>query len=235
MASKTRRDAAPKVRDLTRAKVVAATLRLIDGAGADAVTMRGVAEAVGVTPMALYNHFSSKGALLAAVAESVIAAADFDGGQGPWRERILHCFCVVRRLCLEHPGLPRLLEVDGAVPVAAFAPMEVALRALRESGLDDVDATRTYFLLMGYTLTQAAYQTRRVPELEPSEDVRAERIAGRGYPSVERLDIPAAWDFDASFAFGISLIIAGVEATVAGRGMSGKRIEAGQKSRRRRP
>jgi TetR/AcrR family tetracycline transcriptional repressor len=204
-----------KPRDLTRDKLVDAALALIDKTGADAVTMRGLADAVGVTPMALYNHFSSKRDLLSAIAESVIGAAEFDGRQADWRDRVQHCFEVLRKLCLQHPGLPRLLEFEGAAPASVFAPMEVTLRALHEAGLDDVDSVRTYFLLIGFTLAQAGYQTRPILDLEPSEKIRTERIAGRGYTATERLDLPATWDFDASFAFGISLILDGVEATAS--------------------
>jgi TetR/AcrR family transcriptional regulator, tetracycline repressor protein len=204
-----------KPRDLTRDKVVDAALALIDKMGADAVTMRGVAEAVGVTPMALYNHFSSKRDLLSAIAENVISTAQFDGHHAKWRDQVRHCFEVLRKLCLQHPGLPRLLEFEGAAPASVFAPMEVTVRALHEAGLDDVDSVRTYFLLTGFTLAQAAYQTRPIPDLEPSEKNRTERIAGRDYRATERLELPAIWDFDASFAFGISLILNGVAATVS--------------------
>jgi AcrR family transcriptional regulator len=177
--------------------------------------MRGLAHALGVTPMALYNHFSSKRDLLSAIAESVISAAEFDGGKANWRDRVRHCFEVLRKLCLRHPGLPRLLEFEGAAPASAFAPMEVSLRALQEAGLDDVDSVRTYFLLVGFTLAHAAYQTRPIPDLEPSGKIRTGRIAGRGYKVTERLELPVTWDFDASFAFAISLVLNGVEATVS--------------------
>jgi TetR/AcrR family tetracycline transcriptional repressor len=204
-----------KPRDLTRHKVVNAALAIVDKAGADAITMRGLADAVGVTPMALYNHFSSKRDLLSAIAETVIGAAQFDGRHAEWRDQVRHCFEVLRKLCLQHPGLPRLLEVEGAAPASVFAPMEITLRALHKAGLDDVGSVRTFFLLTSFTLAQAAYQTRPIPGLEPSEKIRTERIAGRGYEATERLELPPTWDFDASFAFGISLILNGVEATVS--------------------
>lgn len=175
--------------------------------------MRAVSEAVGVTPMAIYNHFSSKRDLLTAVADHVISAAKFDGGHEDWRDQISHCFRALRSLCLRHPGLPSLLEQDGAAPASVFAPLEVTLRALRSAGFDELDSTRTYFLLISFTLGQAAYQTRGPVEgFEPSERVRATRIAGRGYEPTERLNLPSRWDFDASFDFGLSLILAGTGA-----------------------
>jgi AcrR family transcriptional regulator len=213
--------------------VVNAALALSDQIGADAVSMRGLADAVGVTPMALYNHFSSKRDLLSATAESVISAAEFDGRQADWRDQIRHCFDVLRKLCLQHPGLPRLLEFEGAAPASVFAPMEVTLRALREAGLDEVDSVRTYFLLVGFTLAQAAYQTRPIPDLELSERIRTERIAGRGHTATERLELPPTWDFDASFAYGISLILNGIEATVSGPHREAVPMRGHQRRRKR--
>jgi TetR/AcrR family tetracycline transcriptional repressor len=207
-----------KSRDLSRDKLIVAALKLIDERGAAAVTMRALADAVGVTPMALYNHFSSKRDLLAAVADHVISTAEFDGKRTDWRDQVRHCFDVIRSLCLRHPGLPSLLEQDGAAPASVFAPMEVTLRALKEAGLDELNSLRTYFLLISFTLGQVSYQTRGpIAGLETPEKIRAERIVRRGYTVAKHSELRPSWDFDSSFAFGISLIENGVEATVARR------------------
>lgn len=196
-----------KRRDLSRGKLIGSALALIDRDGADGFSMRALADAVGVTPMALYNHFDSKQELLAAVADHVIAAAAFDGGHADWRDQLSHCFHALRELCLRHPGLPGLLEKEGAAPASVSAPMEVALRALRRAGLDNVDSLRSYFLLIAFTLGQAGYQTRGpFAGLEPQRRV-----------SAAPFDLKDPWDFDESFAFGITVILNGIEATVAGR------------------
>ncbi len=207
---------------LSRDKLVAAALGLIDERGAASMTIRELALAVGVTPMALYNHFASKRDLLAAVADHVVGAAEFDGGHADWRSQLRHCFRVLRALCLRHPGLPGLLEQDGAAPASVMAPLEVTLRALRQAGLGELDSVRAYFLLVGFSLGQAAYQARGpVPGLDPAEQLRARRLAGRGYTATERLELPADWDFDASFEFGLTLILDGIEAAAARLGADG--------------
>lgn len=48
----------------TATKILRAAHRLFDREGADAVTMRRVAERVGITPMAIYRHFPNREALL---------------------------------------------------------------------------------------------------------------------------------------------------------------------------
>jgi TetR/AcrR family tetracycline transcriptional repressor len=206
------------IRTLTRDEIVKAGLSLVDREGADTITMRGVAAALGVTPMALYNHVSSKKDLLRAIAEHVLAEAVFDGHHDDWRKQIRSCFRTLRNICLSHPGMARLLETADVAPPAVFAPMDVTLRALAKIGLDATDSLRAYFTLVSFTLSQASYQTRGpFPDLEPSEKIRAERLAGRGYAAVERLDIDDQWDFDAAFEFGITLIIAGLESRRANR------------------
>src|SRR5438046_619689 len=134
----------PRARTLSRDKIIEAALGLIDENGAGAVTMRGLAQALGVTPMALYNHFGNKDGLLHGVAEHVIDSAQFDGGQAKWEDRLRHCFGVLRRVCLQHPGLPAMLEIDGAAPASVFRPMDVAMEALAAAGLDEAESAQTY-------------------------------------------------------------------------------------------
>lgn len=200
-------------RDLTRQRIIAAGLGLLDRDGLDALTMRRLSDALGVTPMALYNHVSGKRDLLRAVAGHVLDAARFDGGHGDWRMQVRSCFRTLRQLCLRHPGLARLLETADVASARVFVPMEVTLRALGGAGLGSRDALRTYFTLVSFTLHQAAYQTRGpIPDLEPSEMIRTKRLAGRGYVAIERIDPLVDWDFDAAFEFGLTLILGGVEA-----------------------
>jgi AcrR family transcriptional regulator len=81
--------------DLRRALLDAA-LALCEAEGPDALTLRGVARAAGVSPNAPYNHFADKAALLAGVAEEgldvlaaeMTAARDAATGAGPRLEAI---------------------------------------------------------------------------------------------------------------------------------------------------
>ncbi|MBB4065416.1 TetR/AcrR family transcriptional regulator [Gellertiella hungarica] len=207
----------PRRPDLSRDNLVDAAIGLIDRDGAGALSIRALADAVGVTPMALYNHFSSKRDLIAAVGERLIRSTQFDGGHGDWREQLRYCFGALRHLCLRHPGLPDLLKLDGVVPEAAYAPMDVTKKALQAQGMSELDSVRTFFLLTGYTLSQAAFQSHPTPALAPTEKVRRERISGRGHGPVDRRDPPPEWDFDASFSFGLGIILEGIEGRIRAR------------------
>jgi len=53
----------------TKQKILKAACKLFDRKGADAVTMRRVATAVGITPMAIYRHFPNRDALLKQISD----------------------------------------------------------------------------------------------------------------------------------------------------------------------
>ncbi|WKG03519.1 TetR/AcrR family transcriptional regulator [Mycolicibacterium sp. HK-90] len=189
-------------RSLSRDKIVAVGLDMVNQRGADALTMRGLAQALGVTPMAIYNHFDDKRDLLRTIADHVITSVDFDGGHSDWQRQLRHCFTALRDTCLRNPALPRLLEIEGAAPASALAPMRVAVAALDRAGLSETDSLRTFFLLVGFTLSQAAYQLRGpFPDLDPTRGPQA-------------ITLSAEWDFDAGFDHGITLITEGVIAMV---------------------
>jgi AcrR family transcriptional regulator len=61
------------IMDTTSQKIAAAARRLLDKHGADGVTMRKVASAVGITPMALYRHYPNRDGLLNTLADTGFA------------------------------------------------------------------------------------------------------------------------------------------------------------------
>jgi len=80
----------------TAEKIVRAAHRLFDREGAEAVTMRRVAEAVGITPMAIYRHFPDRDALLKRVSDD-----SFEAVAQEWAQRS-HDPDIARRLLSTH-------------------------------------------------------------------------------------------------------------------------------------
>jgi AcrR family transcriptional regulator len=68
-------------KDHARGRIVAAAQNLHRTAGADAVSIRAIAAAVGLTPMAIYRHFRDKDEVLEAMADAAYAMlfTYFDG------------------------------------------------------------------------------------------------------------------------------------------------------------
>ena len=103
--------------DMTKAstaeKIAAAAGRLLDRSGAEAVTMRRVAKAVGITPMALYRHFANREGLLNALADAAFTelAARLQAAvsQGSAERRLGANLDVFLDFALEKPRLFELM------------------------------------------------------------------------------------------------------------------------------
>lgn len=96
--------------------------------GAVAVTMRGVAARVGVTPMALYRHFESREALLAALVEqghaTFLTYLNRSLAQPTPRERLIAASRHYLAFALEHPQDYAVMFMEPAAPVAGRAPRQ---------------------------------------------------------------------------------------------------------------
>jgi TetR/AcrR family tetracycline transcriptional repressor len=213
----------PRDGTLTRERVLEEALALMDREGLEAVTMRRLADHLRVTPMALYNHVRSKKDLLGSIAEHLTAQIDFVCDESDWRERVRTCFRRLREACLAHPDAVRLMESLEVAPPAVFRPMEITLAALDGVGVTGLDAVRTYFLLMNFTMGQISYEVRGPFEgLDPARALTGNRLAEPEFAHIQRSVSRAEWDFDAAFEFGLSVILSGVGQLPPGRAKARK-------------
>ena len=96
-----------------RAALVAEGLKLVESAGAEAISLREVARAVGVSATSVYRHFPDKRALMTALAQEGVRrlgeaqqAAALGAGGGTDAFSAIGCAYV--RFALANPGLFRL-------------------------------------------------------------------------------------------------------------------------------
>ena len=103
-----RRNAAARV-NLSEHDVVAAALRLTRRVGLAGLSMRALADELGVTTMAAYYHVSNKEALLDLVANAVLDNVDLPQ-EGDWAARFGEQNRRMRQTLREHPGLSTYLQ-----------------------------------------------------------------------------------------------------------------------------
>jgi AcrR family transcriptional regulator len=84
----------------TAEKILAAAHSLFDSEGPEAVTMRRVAEAVGITPMAIYRHFPNREALLKRLSDD-----SFDAVARVWKRATTAADPLKRLMALADPYL----------------------------------------------------------------------------------------------------------------------------------
>jgi len=204
---------------LTRARVLDAAIDLADRDGIAAVSMRRLAQELGVEAMSLYTHVRSKDDLLDGMADAVVARVAPPVRPGAWLMTLRATVLAARRELLRHPWSARVIETRAAPGPATIAYMDRIARILREGGFSADLAHHALHVLgsrvMGFS--QDLFDDKA--EVDPGEAAAfAEQLAGR-YPNIAAIALAASHegglggcDDDIEFAFGLDLILEGLEA-----------------------
>lgn len=127
---------------LSRERIVASALGIVDREGLDSLSMRRLGAELGADPMAVYYHIPNKGALLDALVEAVMSEIDLSGEPaGTAEDRILWAACAYRDAMLAHPNALPIVLARGPTSPGAMRPVEVLLGVLRQAGLRPEQAT----------------------------------------------------------------------------------------------
>src|SRR5260370_41392751 len=94
---------------LDRAQVVRAALALLDEVGLDDLTMRRLAERLGIKAASLYRHVRDKNELLAMLGDAISAEIPLPSQELPWREALARAARDYRRALLAHRDGARVL------------------------------------------------------------------------------------------------------------------------------
>lgn len=214
---------------LDRAAVLDAAIRLADRDGVAAVTMRALAESLGVSAMSLYAHVPDKDAVLDAILDDRLRRLDPISPRLPWRDRLVASFAGLCELLVSEPAL---LERYGHRPVVVEAALDRADRALGvllDAGFDPDEAVAAFAALHSYTIGFAFLGVaRHAPSPSRTDPGAAQRHGGywpayfagldpQRYPQLVRLrpDLSTLAD-QGQFRAGLRALVDGLAHTFAG-------------------
>jgi AcrR family transcriptional regulator len=136
--------------------VLQATLELAEEGGLGAVSMRSVAERIGVTPMALYHHVRDKEDLLDGLVERLLTELPIPDPTLPWDQRLRAMAGSLRAAAARHPDAFLMLLRRPATTPGAKRAREAVYDALRGAGAPDELIPRLERLLSTFMLGFAA-------------------------------------------------------------------------------
>lgn len=196
---------------LSRERIVEAAVALLDGRGAEGLTMRRLAEALDVTPTALYWHVRTKEDVLDLAVDRIFGDVPLPPVPGDWRGDVRTLVRGWRTAMLRHPWAPGLIGRPMLGP-NVLARTEFLQSALVRGGLSDLRLAVTTRLLANYVigaaLTESAW--RRVPGAGPAQARAHITAEPASYPTLTasgHLD-PGRWDDDEIFDRGLDAILA---------------------------
>ena len=135
---------------LTRERVLAAALAIVDRDGLDGLSMRKVARALGAGAMSLYHHVADKETLLDELVDLVFAEISLPPDDADWRAAMRQRMRSAEDVLRRHPWAIALMESRARPGPANLRQREAMLALLRRAGFSVVAATHAQWVLDSY-------------------------------------------------------------------------------------
>jgi AcrR family transcriptional regulator len=214
----------------TVAEIVRAAIDLADAAGLETLSMRGVADALGVPVMTLYTYVPGKAELLDVMLDTVAG----ETARPPitsWRPALETVARENWALCHRHPWMLHVAAYRPPLGPNIIAKYDYELSTMDGSGLSDVEIDSVLTLVLGYVqgaarasveaqlaeartgISDADWWAANAPLLEQAMDPAR-------YPTATRIGAAAGEEYGAAYApdhgfeFGLARILDGIEALI---------------------
>ena len=193
---------------LSRDRIVATAVDLLDSEGVDGLTMRALADRLGSGVMSLYWHVANKDDVFDLALDSVLEYREAPSGKdGGWREEAVHILEDWRARMLDHPWSASLLP-RRALGASILSRLELLGRALSRAGVADADLNAAIWSLwnyvMGATITRASF------EVPYKERTAVQERLGEQHPTIERTRLLLDNDWDGAFRKGLDYLLDGL-------------------------
>jgi len=208
---------------LDREVVIERALALADTDGLDALTIRRLADELGVTPMALYWHFSNKDELIDALAAHLFAQVSLpDTPAGAdWVTAMRELQVAFVAALRPHPAVAPLARDRVLASRAGLVLAERSLGLLRQAGFSAEQAAELGGYLLGAVVTLVTAEPGRAGPDDAAVRARLaalRTLSPREFPNLVDAAEPLSYcaNDDAYYARGVELLIEGL------RGLAGR-------------
>jgi len=175
---------------LNRDRVLRAAVALADEIGIDALSMRRLAQELGVVPMALYKHVQNKDELLDGMVEVIIGEIDPPVVDAAWKTVVRERVLSARRALQRHPWARSVLETRTRQTPAVLDYMDSFTGMFLAGGLS-VDLTHHVMHAIGgrmWGFTQELFDDsaarKAAPPMPPEAQAAMMRHMGELYPNI---------------------------------------------------
>ena len=208
-------DRSPDRVPLSRERILNAAVAIADAGGVGSLTMRSLAQELGVKPMAVYHHVAGKDDILDGIVDLVFSQIELPSPGGDWREEMRRRAASARRVLGRHPWAIGLLESRTTPGPATLRHHDATIGTLRGAGFS-VELTAHAFALLDSYVYGFAVQEAALPFQGPdgAGEVTEEIMRGFSpdeYPHLVELAaehiLRPGYDFADEFEFGLGVVL----------------------------
>ena len=203
---------------LSRDRVLEAAIALADEAGIESLTMRKLAQDLGVEAMSLYYHVANKEDLLDGMVDLVVGEIELPADTSDWKASIRQTAISAHEVFLRHRWACSLMLSSIRVDAQRLRYMESLLSTLREGGFSPELAHHAYHAIDSHIAGFVLWQTSFPIPTGKLEDIATgflQELPAGEYPyvveHVHQHLVERDPDEESFFEFGLNLILDGLE------------------------
>jgi AcrR family transcriptional regulator len=200
---------------LSRERVLLGALVVADRGGIGSLTIRSLAEELGVKPMSVYHYVANKDEIIDGIVDIVFGEVEVPAPDGEWRAEMTKRAGSLREVLSRHRWAIELLQSRTSPGPGTLRHHDAFLGTLRGAGFS-VELTAHAFALLdsyvyGFALSEASLPINGPETVTEVAESMQEHVDMEAYPhllefSVEHIMKPG-YDFGAEFDFGLGLIL----------------------------
>jgi TetR/AcrR family transcriptional regulator, tetracycline repressor protein len=197
-------------------RIVTTALQIVDEEGAEALSMRTLAQRLDSGTATLYRHFNSRTDVIAHVVDRVFSAAELDAARlsaMTWQEACKAAAYSMFDALRHHRNVAPLLAEDVPIGPNALAARERLIAILLDNGFPRALAARSYAMLARYILGFAIQLTGHSTAGD-LDDARLSQVFHGLDPQLFPATVAVADSLpvplEDEFVFGLELIVNGL-------------------------
>ncbi len=199
---------------LSRERVVRVAVAVADAGGIASLTIRSLAQELGVKPMSVYHHVANKDEILDGIVDLVFSEIELPSAHGDWRAEMRRRAISTRQVLGCHPWAIGLLESRTTPGPATLRHHDAVIGTLRGAGFSVEMAAHAYALLdsyvYGFALQEAALPFAPETIAEVAEPMM-QQFSADEYPHLVEMAteyiLQPGYDFGNEFEFGLRVIL----------------------------
>ncbi len=208
---------------LTRERVLLGAVSVADAGGIASLTIRSLAQELGVKPMSVYHHVANKDEILDGIVDIVFGEIDLPPADGQWRAAMHRRAASARQALRRHPWAIGLLESRTTPGPATLRHHDAVIGALRAGGFSVPMTAHAYALIdsyvYGFALQEAGLPFEGPETVAEVAEPMLAAFPDGAYPHFVELAtehvLQPGYDFGDEFEFGLDLILDGLARRLA--------------------
>jgi AcrR family transcriptional regulator len=200
---------------LSRERVLRAAIDIADTSGIGALTIRALAQRLGVKPMSIYYYVPNKSAILDGIVDQVFSEIDLPATDGDWRSELVRRANSARRVLSRHHWAIGLMESRKSPGPATLRHHDAVIGTLRRAGFSVEMTAHAYALLdsyvYGFALQEAAMPFQGADTAADATGPIMQRFRTDQYPHLVEMAteyiLQPGYDFGDEFEFGLGVIL----------------------------